>query len=856
MGGALQRLEILLVALVLVGAGGAAALVMTLQPLAPIAAVPTVTPTLSRTPATTPTTHAASRADPTSLEATAPPLPPASDSTPSATSPLRAMTTTAWPWLLLGAAAAGFGLTRRRTRLGYTNQSVRQLFAASDPVTHAANMRVVRDLAQQGLLTPELAAATGAKRAVRGRRLALRLPRPRLPRLVLPRPRPPRLALPPVRLAMLRRLNVCLPHRPTRALESWLPSMRARTSVRDSAPHASSRAVATAPAADAAARPAAPVWSAEDRALAVASLLTTLWAEQRLRSRILAFDTASRAGSGAVVATLEAHPDEERHLADLPAELLARRPAWRAAWRRGLLELIVAPDGMPPAGGPLLAPVLAAGRGGSTTRFYPLFSWRHLGLYGTGAHGGLHALLVSLLFAQPPADLALAFLDHGEVAPLYRGVAHTIAPPADARTTVELLTQAIRRGGQDAARPLLLVVVEPDDTLLPLLHGLAGRLQTRPGTPLHLLIVQTQPRPGGRELYALLPALIAGDGAGAPNLLPGQGAWPRRGQARLIGRGLRSAGRAIALDEAALAAQLAPLRVSTGPLPPVLWDAASGEVAAALSAAEQRHAGADTDRDGATADIADDRAARRRRLMHAIVARRQPLIDATLAPAQDPLPRIPVPAPPCSPTRDAERGPAPAPLPAATGRAVVAEPGIGEEERGNAWLGDLLQLDALPRAEQLTLLRPAPARIAAPDDRPTSPGTPPAEPENGWPAGPAPLGRAALADLMARVVADSEICHGVGGDRNSVGVSKHRLLRLLSLPKSQGRPLAETLMLWMDLAGLLTEPTHAGGRLRHNRPLQATELRDIAARLGATPIPDSAAVRAAWDGVHDERGER
>src|SRR5262249_54840772 len=60
----------------------------------------------------------------------------------------------------------------------------------------------------------------------------------------------------------------------------------------------------------------------------------------------------------------------------------------------------------------------------------------------------------------------------------------------------------------------------------------------------------------------------------------------------------------------------------------------------------------------------------------------------------------------------------------------------------------------------------------------TSPlvSVPMVEPDNGWPVGPAPLGRIAMADLMARVVATPAI---VAGQANELGVTKNRLVDLL-----------------------------------------------------------------------------
>jgi hypothetical protein len=119
-----------------------------------------------------------------------------------------------------------------------------------------------------------------------------------------------------------------------------------------------------------------------------------------------------------------------------------------------------------------------------------------------------------------------------------------------------------------------------------------------------------------------------------------------------------------------------------------------------------------------------------------------------------------------------------------------------------------------------------------------------AEPENGFPIGPAPLGRTAMAELMARVASSPAI---IAGQANEVGVTKNRLAELLkSAHTSQTKELAETLLAWFDLAGLLAEPSKTG-RLRHPRPLTTTNLAEIAALLTATACPDPSTVKMLWE---------
>ena len=489
-------------------------------------------------------------------------------------------------------------------------------------------------------------------------------------------------------------------------------------------------------------------WTAEDRALAVAAALKEIW-DAEVTTPILAIDTASAPGSAPVLLTLDPHASDAQ-IAELPERLATLYPSWRARWRSERLEVVIAAEpGQLPAGGPALLPVLTHGARGQTTRFLALTTCQHLGIYGADATEALHALLGSLLFAQSPANLALAILDGGEIAPLYRQVAHWVFAPAN-DDAIDMLTLALRQRERAGLRPLLLVVVEPDEARLRALHTLITRLRVVPRAPLHLVLVQEQPRPAGRELYALLPALIT-YGQGRADLLPG-GAWPKRGAARLVGRGLRLEGRALSVDEAALVGTLSQLRGSHANLPPCLLD---------LPAPGER---AQANQDGAMTDT-------------------------------------PVPSEPSSRL-------------AALLRAARA---AGRADASPRVLTEVAQSSqaAEPLAEEV---------------------------DNGWPFGPAPLGRAALAELLARVVAAPALTSGLPNER---GLTKNRLAEQIQLPATQAKALAETLLAWFDLAGVLVEPTQPE-RLRHPRALRTTDLAEIAALLHTTPCPDGATVQALW----------
>jgi hypothetical protein len=914
MGSALQRLEILLIGLVVLMAGAVAAILLVLRPPSQPAypsgtpqplvthapALPTNAPVLGATsipaerPTTAPIQHPAVAPAITAL-ATAQ-APTAQTAQPSSSLPapggmqahlvLPPILLASWPSLLLPLGLVSIALVlmrRRRRQMTYTNQTVGQLLAAADATTRTDNLKVMRGLAEQGLLTAELAAAAGIDLLTSPKK---RLPK--LPRMGLARPRIvlPRLTLPALRLPAIRLPQVRLPRRTGRVVADLSPESMsvevAPAHLRDdtmsidmtnakpdaaslsdiSAMHAVESGETehknNAPAAD-----AAVPWTAEDRALAVAHALAEIWAEHAasrgtpIQSATIALDTSSTPGrAGAVreppvLVSIDGHPDEEALTRELPERIVARHPTWQSTWRKDRLEVVVAADdAQSPISVPPIMPVLAHGRGGTTIHFFPLATWQHLGFYGAGALGALHAALASLLFAQPPSDLALAILDNGEVTPLYRDVAHLVPLPADAHDTIDLLAQALRHGavssvhdGALTLRPLVLVVVEPDDPLLTRLSGLVARLQARPTAPLHLLIVQERLSSAGRELYALLPGLITSGGQGSTALLPGQGAWPRPGEARLIGRGMRLEGRPIALDEAATATQLRPLHGRRAGLPAVLWDIAATIVAAP--------GGASLHIQTNTPELLDAPGELHETIP--AVERREPIDESHAACSVDiahdspkgetPFAEVISPIPSDAPgdTRapnmvdDTQR----AEPPARSRRAALLFATIDA--------GATAAAAALPTAPQWHEAEAQPRPVSASTTATTV--EPIVEPDNGFPIGPIPLGRVAVADLMTRLVTTPAI---VAGQANELGVTKNRLVDLLKgTQKVEAKALAEILMAWFDLAGLLVEPTRPG-RLRHPRALVTTDLAEIAVRLNAVPCPDGATVQNMWAESHEE----
>jgi hypothetical protein len=112
-----------------------------------------------------------------------------------------------------------------------------------------------------------------------------------------------------------------------------------------------------------------------------------------------------------------------------------------------------------------------------------------------------------------------------------------------------------------------------------------------------------------------------------------------------------------------------------------------------------------------------------------------------------------------------------------------------------------------------------------------------------WPTGPGGLRPAVLADLITRLTSDSAFTQAP--QVSQIGVVKGRLTKVLDLPDE----LAAALMVWLDAAGVLADPYRPDDRWRKPRRLVTTDLDQIAERLRVTPLPDAAAIQAAYGGA-------
>ncbi len=117
----------------------------------------------------------------------------------------------------------------------------------------------------------------------------------------------------------------------------------------------------------------------------------------------------------------------------------------------------------------------------------------------------------------------------------------------------------------------------------------------------------------------------------------------------------------------------------------------------------------------------------------------------------------------------------------------------------------------------------------------------PVDPVALWPAGPGSGGNAMhAADVEALV---SKLC--ASDETGATGIKRRRLLPLLA---ERHKEHAAALCCWLDQAGVLADPVDPAQPWVQPRPLTICEPVSIAQRLGATPLPDEAALAAARAG--------
>lgn len=479
------------------------------------------------------------------------------------------------------------------------------------------------------------------------------------------------------------------------------------------------------------------------------------------------------------------------------AERIAAATGTRCRWTTHGLQIGLPPMLDPgPRPWPLLVPVLMAERG--ATRALLLDRWRHLALYGAQAVGVTHQILTQLLTEHAPDELAVALIDPQKLlGTLYHTAPHRFLIDQPPALVLGQCLHALRQGYAATARPLLVVVVDPDDATITALLLLLRWLQPAAHAPLHLLVVATGVRAAGRDLYALLPGLVTAGGSGDARLLPGAPEqWPRGGTAQVVSRAGRWSGQLLVLDETTVAATLAQLPpCDLANASPTLWHLGRG--ADALAGVVE------------SSPIA------------AVVATRS----------------VPT-AVPSTPTASAARPPAGAlapaalapvvrtslvvtPDPADDGDVLVVSPVLAAGDRSAARLEALIDgAREVPRAAVHT---------APPEALPDAA-------DAAWPADLAPVVRAGDLRALWTTIVDDGGYHPTlrGGNGATTGLTLRRLRGLAPEPLQAALP---RLLVWFDRAGLLHAPAREDVPFGMPRLPMSTDLAWIAQQLVATPPP-------------------
>lgn len=581
--------------------------------------------------------------------------------------------------------------------------------------------------------------------------------------------------------------------------------------------------------------PKVPEWTTDDRAMIVCSAVLRTLATRNLRSPVLAIDVTETT----VHVILDIQPAEVAELRQICADLAMMCRDWRCSWQSFGLTIVLPLGGsIPRRPWPIVIPVLFRRRGKSQiTRYIPLASWRHLGVYGYGALGVAHHIVTTVLCQQPPDALALTIIDGSlrhPITSIYRSAPHLIPAPSDPNTWVEQIVRAVRQTHSTPFRAVLCVVVEPQDAWLSALNDLFLRLRSQP-VPVHILLVSSTLSSRGREVYAALPALMT-EGVGPVHWIHGTQQWPARGQIRMVtSRTTRCDGEPFSVNDneaAALVQQMPALEVEHMP---VIWEmvSASPGVATAIAggspdviahdstsippSVEESGATADeplllADANGMPAvespvvsllaDVLDEGSASAEAAFPLMLDRHDPVTAARLVLESPVTPFAPPAAPEVSPTigpeTEAELLPAESPQPLSP-----AAQRLGAIVSGSA-----------PSAVAMSQVAVVPDVPADDAEFPPMPGK---------------LRGSDLRNILTRAICNETIVAST-----FPGLSPKRLKQCMDRAL---HPYADTMLVWFEQAGLLAEPAKAEEPFRHPRRLMSEDLRWMAERLRATPVP-------------------
>lgn len=835
MGGT-QRLEVIILAVLIVFGMGVGALIMLVRSPTPIyiqyqpqplgQSVPTALAVPSAMPIAT---IAPTAVSPTIVE-------------PAAAMPL----VDVQPFVLpVGLGIAGIvamaliGYLYRRQRnsraMPHVNQSLSMLFRHASPEARDSNLRVMSDLANKGLLPAEM---HGVIRK-HGRFPTMRFPSVRFPTLRLPSVKLPSFSFPTLRFPEITPPTISLPKLPASGQRPAKSEMHLEltpafafapllTQVHEPAPLAESTATMQT----------VESWTPEDRVLVVATGLEAMWTQLNLSSELLAFDAASGRGQNTVTVWIDPAPGEEEILVALPAHITASHPAWHVRWREDALDIRIHADEVLPLNGPLLLPIIEHRQRGERIRFLHLRPWQHLAAIGPNAHAAINGLLVNLLYGHNPTTLAIAITDTFPTQRLFTRVPHYTQLPTQA--IVPMISEALRKSRDQwqTLRRVVIVIANPEPATVPDLVQLIQRLRGQIDIPVSLFLSLTEVRSCDREILALLPALLVGVGnESATAWLPG-GQWPRAGAARFVGRTMRLDGKALLVEEAELANVIGPL-ANTQPsphLPFVLWQAQ-------VSMSEDFPPSSIDDTPIPDAENAPGKEVR--------VVEEAPEENIEVAPVLESItqPDTAVVQPEPLPTtahiepNNAEQElpqepPQEAPHVAFRSTSLLQSVVFGGQRRERPTYATPVTSNASNNSSAASFEDTIPLSVEISEQ--------PSTPSSKWPIGPFDMQPNDVGRLIVLMLNDPAFT----SDReDQMGVSKSRMIKgeaRQCLPRANADMAARFFLVWCEAAELFQPATNPERRFRNFRRFLVTDIDVIAQKLHATALPSKSAVDTAF----------
>ena len=622
---------------------------------------------------------------------------------------------------------------------------------------------------------------------------------------------------------------------------------------------------------------AIPLDSTDEQLAIVAHLLARAWKDVALESRILAM---SAYANGRIGVTIDCVYGESAAIMHAWDGVVPDRH-WKSRWndqRDGTTQLILTPPRTWTIRGtlaydPLLLPLIQHGkRADRRTTYLPLEAWRNLGVYGPQARTITQSLIVHLLAHYRPDDLALVVLGDARLTTWLSGVPHLLPITSDIPQLVQHITRLTRRPQTPSRERTTIVIVSALDAaaIRALVTFFTEQQRLPQRVPFHIIVMDETPHRAAQEVYVRIPGMISLP-CPTSDLITGASEAARSTErGYLSARQLGVAGDIVVTDETEQAIFLRQITAAPRRTYPPAWGIATLPSAPASPAACLA-----TDAPHGAAPLSDA-------MLHGIAP-----VDPSPTPTQ-PVADGSTVITPTSPERDAAHVPT-AIMPERNPNAATDAPANGiasattmlaPHDAANAMQHGIAPAEHPPERRpadvtdepddpvftalfaRVSAITPVePPRYSPPDPQAAAPSrraagaaamrasVADAPPPSAWPTGPCGMRGGALEQLVIAILDSPETLTAALAE--NAGISKRRVMAIGNkhaiLTTAVAQLQVETLLVWMDDAGVLAAPLRPKVRpFFQTRKLAISTPDRIRDQLWATPLPNELAVRTAF----------